>query len=311
MDRSLIEMEANVKQQVREFYDQVGWQMVSDGLYQNARYEDLRPVAREYIHRCHLRVARFLKPAGHFLLDAGSGPIQYPEYLEYSRGYRKRVCADISITALKEARERIGDHGLFVVADVAHLPFKKEAFDGAVALHTIHHLPETEHPLAYDELYRMLRPGVSAVVVNGWKSSTFTELFDPLIAYSYRLRSLLGRLRSRQETTERRKNEGPASQSDRAQKPKSTFVRKHDADAFKQEVGARVPVEIRVWRSVNVRFMRAFIHDRLAGRALLRFLFWLEERLPRLMGEHGAYPLIVLRKPEASAGDHTAAEGRP
>ena len=52
----------NIKQQVREFYDQVGWQEVSEGLYQNARYEDLRPVSREYIHQCHLRVNRHLQP---------------------------------------------------------------------------------------------------------------------------------------------------------------------------------------------------------------------------------------------------------
>lgn len=36
--------EIQVKQQVREFYDQVGWQEVGEGVYQNARFEDLRPV---------------------------------------------------------------------------------------------------------------------------------------------------------------------------------------------------------------------------------------------------------------------------
>src|SRR5574341_1011961 len=76
----------DIKQQVKAFYDQVGWQEVGEGVYQNARYEDLRPVARDYIHRCHLRLLRHLKPAGRYLLDAGCGPIQYPEYLEYSQG---------------------------------------------------------------------------------------------------------------------------------------------------------------------------------------------------------------------------------
>ena len=71
-------VQTTIKDQVREFYNQVGWQEVSEGLYQNARYEDLRPVAREYIHRCHLRVLRHLKSSGKYLLDAGSGPIQYP-----------------------------------------------------------------------------------------------------------------------------------------------------------------------------------------------------------------------------------------
>ena len=80
----------NTKQQVREFYDQIGWSQVGDGLYQNARYEDLRPVSREYIEKCHMRVKRHLAPHGDLLLDAGSGPVQWPAYLKYSEGYRYR-----------------------------------------------------------------------------------------------------------------------------------------------------------------------------------------------------------------------------
>jgi hypothetical protein len=87
--------QGQVKQQVREFYDQVGWQKAAGDLYQNARYEDLRPVSAEYIRRCHLRVGRHLAQNGRFLLDAGSGPVQYAEYLTYSQGYRYRVCTDV------------------------------------------------------------------------------------------------------------------------------------------------------------------------------------------------------------------------
>lgn len=61
---------ANIKQEVRQFYDQVGWSLVSDDVYQNAHYEDLRPVSREYIHRCHLRVCRHLQSIGTYILDA-------------------------------------------------------------------------------------------------------------------------------------------------------------------------------------------------------------------------------------------------
>ncbi len=152
-------IDSEIKRQVREFYDQVGWQEVSEGLYQNAHYEDLRPVSREYIHRCHLRILRHLNPNGRLILDAGSGPIQYPEYLEYSRGYHYRVCADISMVALQEARKRIGERGLFVVADIANLPFKPECFDAVISLHAIHHMPPEEHKRAFQELYRLLKPG--------------------------------------------------------------------------------------------------------------------------------------------------------
>ncbi len=128
-----------------------------------------------------MRVGRHLAPGGRFLLDAGSGPVQYPEYLTYSKGYNYRVCADISIMALQEARGRLKARGLYVVADVANLPFAADAFDGAVSLHTIHHLPLGEQRRAYTELSRMLKPGHTAVVVNGWHNPLLMRLAEPLI----------------------------------------------------------------------------------------------------------------------------------
>jgi ubiquinone/menaquinone biosynthesis C-methylase UbiE len=287
--------DAEIKQQVQKFYDRVGWQQVSAGTYQNATYEDLRPVAHEYVHRCHLRVTRHLAPAGDRLLDAGSGPIQYPEYVEYSRGYRHRVCLDISSVALQEARQRIGEHGLFVVGDIANLPFKADVFDGLVSLHTIHHLPADEHARAYLELHRVLAPGQSGVVVNGWDLPPLTQLQNFLI----RLADLL-----------RRKPKSPLSDRGEAGvdssplscrggvggETRGTFVRKHTPAWLKKEVGRHIPVEMWCWRSLSVRFMRTFIHQRLGGKFLLRLLFWLEERFPHFFGRNGQYPLIVLRK---------------
>ena len=77
---------------------------------------------------------------------------------------------------------------------------------------------------------------------------------------------------------------------------KGTYVHKHNADWLKKEVGSRYPLELWVWRSLNVRFMRNFISGRLGGRTLLRIVYWLEERFPHFAGEHGAYPMIVIRK---------------
>ena len=292
----------NIKQQVKDFYDQVGWQAVSEGVYQNAHYEDLRPVSREYIHRCHLRLLRHIKPSGRFLLDAGSGPIQYPEYLEYSRGYARRVCADISFTALKEARGRISEHGLYVVCDVANLPFQAQAFEGVVSLHTIHHLPEDEHLQAFGELYRCLAPGCTVVVVNGWPSSRLMRWAEPFIHLNRRLRGLPRRLAGKARSQSEEDGDFGASRSaprtshSVPDTPKGTFTSRHDAAWVKGEVGRLMPVEIRVWRSVSVRFLRNFIHPWLVGRLWLRLLFWLEERFPHWFGENGQYPLIIIRK---------------
>ena len=273
-------MAENTKQQVREFYDQVGWSQVGEGLYQNARYEDLRPVSREYIHNCHLRVKRHLAPSGDILLDAGSGPVQWPEYLTFSEKYLYSLCADISITALKEARTRLGEKGLFVVCDVANLPFTINAFDGVVSMHTIHHLPMSEHRKAYTELFRVLKPERTAVVVNGWDNPLLMRLATPFMQL---LRLLTGRgLKRKKHWAE-------------LESPDGTFVAKMTPRWLKQELHD-MDVKIGPWRSLSTGFMKSFVRPRFGGKAFLRFIFWLEETFPKFFGENGQYPLIVIRK---------------
>ncbi len=289
--------ELETKQQVREFYDRIGWQLGDEGLYQNARYEDLRPVSSEYIHRCHLRVGRNLNPRGRYLLDAGSGPVQYQEYLSYSQGYNYRVCVDVSIQALKEARKRIGVHGLFVVADVTHLPFSDGIFDGEVSLHTLHHLPLEDQPRAYIELYRTLAPDRSAVVVNGWSRSPLMARTEWLITFMEKAWRFYSRIRGKNKTQEVNTNAGAGQNEIPPTTPVGTYVKKMDAAGLKDQLQGQMPFEIRVWRSVNVHFLRAVIHPILGGRLWLRVIYWLEERFPHHMGENGQYPLVVITKP--------------
>lgn len=290
-----------IKQEVQLFYDSVGWKLVGDDIYQNARYEDLRPVSNEYIHRCHLRVGQHLNKKGKYMLDAGSGPVQYPDYLEYSKGYQYRVCGDISITALQEARNRLGDHGLHVVCDIANLPFVSEAFEGVVSLHTIHHLPENEHLTAYSELHRVLANNSQAAVVNGWPDSRLMNFFDPLVSLAQRVRHYINKRSTQDQTQNDQKSylqikSKKKVQTSKQDDPKGTFTSRHDVAWVKNEVGALMELDIYVWRSVSVRFLRALIHPSLGGRFWLRVLYNLEERFPHFFGENGKYPLIVIKK---------------
>jgi ubiquinone/menaquinone biosynthesis C-methylase UbiE len=293
--------ELEVKRQVRAFYDSVGWRTIGEGLYQNARYEDLRPVSREYIHRCHLRVKAFLPAEGRFLLDAGSGPIQYPEYLEYSRRFQRRVCLDISERALQEARQRIGEHGLYVVGDIANLPFKESSFEGVVSLHTIHHLAQGEHRRAFDELYRVLRPGGKAAVVYSWgEASPLMRLFKGPIRW---VQALLEQLR--------RRRRGPAvgeaapgtdPQAEALLRSPGTFTFKHGYRWVTRNLRHLPGLQVRCWRSVSTAFLRAFIHRPLLGAFWLRVLFRLEELAPHFFGRVGQYPLIVFERPKSGKG---------
>lgn len=286
----------SIKSDVRNFYDQIGWKMESDGFYQNARYEDLRPVSQEYINRCHLRINRHLQRPGKYLLDAGSGPIQYPAYLTYMEGYQYRLCLDISIVALQEARKRIGEKGLFVVADVANLPFKADVFEGIVSLHTLHHLPITEQKKAYKDLNRVLAPNHTAVLVNGWTRTPLMERWSWLVRGMERLSGLLNKIKNHEPNPGTPVKEKVESAKEPMKKEATgTFVEKLDAAWLRREL-ADNDLKILVWRSVSVRFLRAVIHAPLAGKFWLKLLYLLEEKNPTYYGEQGQYPLIVFTK---------------
>jgi SAM-dependent methyltransferase len=288
--------EIALKAQVRQFYDSIGWRQIGEGLYQNARYEDLRPVSRDYLHRCHERVGRFLPRRGIYLLDAGSGPIQYPEYLEYSQGYRYRVCLDLSRRALLEARQRIGHRGLYVVGDLANLPFQEQAFEGVVSLHTVHHLPLTEQEAAFRGFLRVLRPGGRSAVVYTWgDASPLMRLSAPLVRAANGLLAMLRRLRRG-----RRAGRPPGTAAEELLAPAApilattTWIRETARSARAGDPGLA---------DGSTAFLRALIHRPLLGALWLRLLYQWEEWAPRLLGRLGQYPLIVFEKPGAERLD--------
>ncbi len=286
-------MSQDSKQKVREFYDEIGWSRESSGYYQNARYEDLRPVSAEYIHKCHLRITPYFASGGKYLLDVGCGPIQYKEYMTYSEKYERRVCADISLTALKEARKRIADKGFFVVCDAANLPFKAECMDGMVSLHTFHHMDLVDQKKAWQETWRVLDKGKTAVVVNGWTESEMMKKWQSRVEMAERIGHFIARLRGKESR--------PAKQDQKPvqQKATGTFVKKMDAEWIRRELSdlgdGRLKIEIRCWRSVSVRWLRALIHPPY-GKIALRRLFAKEESRPEYYGEYGQYPMIIMKK---------------
>ena len=55
------------KQVLQDFYDLIGWHkngQETSSFVDSLKWEDLRPVASEYIHNCHLRVNRYIKNEG-------------------------------------------------------------------------------------------------------------------------------------------------------------------------------------------------------------------------------------------------------
>lgn len=147
---------------------------------------------RRYHEASHLLVAERLGD-GDLLLDAASGPIAQPEYLSYQKGFARRVCVDFSMTALTEAKAKLGDSADYVQADITALPFPDGLFDGVVSGYTIQHIDRDLQTEALGELYRVLAAGGRLEVINNGKPG-------PLSGFARRLAlapwKLLAKLRT-------------------------------------------------------------------------------------------------------------------
>ena len=110
---------------VFKFYNEGGWNKHKKNTKDAILFEDLRPVAKEYISHCRKKINNHIANKGLNILDFASGPIQYKEYLNYSKNFKVRHCVDFSEEAIKIAKEKIGSKGKFYCKDFLKIKFKK------------------------------------------------------------------------------------------------------------------------------------------------------------------------------------------
>jgi hypothetical protein len=135
-----------------------------------------------------------------------------------------------------------------------------------------------------------MKPGSSSVVVNGW-----TDPF--LMKISMWLVHLVERVSNKAFAAKGPKPSAASSEAAQPQKTATgTFIAKLNPRWLKQQIGTKIPYRIFCWRSVNVRWLRALVHQKTAGKLLLKALYWKEELFPGIFGRIGQYPLIVITK---------------
>ena len=284
------ELTSSTIEETRLFYDEYGWKKSSsqDIYYDSALFEDLRPVSANYINKCHLRINRYFDNLGKLLLDIASGPVQYDEYMTYSMNFDYRICADISLRALKEAKNKMKDRGIYLLCDITNIPIKKESMDSVVSLHTLYHVPLDQQKKALNEIYRVLRPESTGVIVYSWGSTSILMkvnfLHDLYCAVKKIILNLFGG-----------KKEIELSKDNILKEPK-LYYRVHNFKWFIENINIKFKFELGSWRSVDVKFLKFFIHDFLFGRLILRIIFRLEEVFPKFFGRYGQYPILILKK---------------
>jgi ubiquinone/menaquinone biosynthesis C-methylase UbiE len=257
-----MEAEENLK----TFYEGSGWKTDDKGHTTDAQlFEDLRKVSQKYVSACRKKVKSFLPDNGNLFLDAASGPIQYPEYVDYSAGFNKRVCVDISETALSEAKRKLGSHVETVCTSLLSLPFPENHFDTVLSLHTIYHIDKEKQEKAVRELLRVAKPNTPIVIV---------------YSNPNRLLARAKKLLSKKDST-------PAEGA--------LYFYAHPLNWWAQ-FEDQAQVTLTCWRSLTAKDAHRFIPDNFFGRWLLSFLLTLENWMPKQFCKWGAYPLIVMKK---------------
>ncbi len=266
---------------VEGIYRDHGWR-TANGMTEDARrFEDLRQCAKEYVSRCRLRVLRHVGSGGDCFLDMASGPIQYPEYLTYSRNFKKRYCVDLSLQALTAAKALIGEHGEYLHGSFLDLELDPDMFDCTVSLHTIYHIHEDRQEEAVRKLLRVTKPGAPVIVVYS----------NPNTLLAAVKASVMGRLVRWART---RKRNGSADGTFATQDP-GLYFHPHPIswwDRFRDVA----EVEFYPWRSFDSNTQKRLFPDNFFGRWMLTVLFRLEDRIPHLFVHHFTYPMVVLRK---------------
>lgn len=109
---------------------------------------------REYEDRSEgIAFKKLLPKSGKRMMEIGAGAGRNtPRY----DGYEKIYLFDYALTQIQEAKQRLGesDRLVFAAADVYHLPYNDNVFDGATMIRVIHHLTEIDPAMA--EIQRVM-----------------------------------------------------------------------------------------------------------------------------------------------------------
>lgn len=212
------------------------------------------------------------------LLDCASGPIQYPEYLEYSRAFAKRVCVDFSEEALKAAKTNLAmdseDGCVAICADFLDIELP-EKVDAAISLHTLYHVQLERQKEFVDKLIAATAPNGVIIVVYSNPLSLRSVMRVPVAAVTHVYRVVRSHWRGG------------------AGKPSEIYCKRHRRGWWKQfEVHGRVSLSS--YRFFTPPFEKAAIPDSKLGEWIYRTLFRIEET--RLSVPFVDHYIVVIRK---------------
>ncbi len=250
---------------IYKFYNSLGWRKNQKiNVFEDAKlFEDLRKNSKEYVSKCRKRILRYIPKRGKNILDFASGPIQYPEYMLYSKNFNKRHCLDFSKNAIKIAKMKIPkNRGKFYCGDFFKIKLKKNYFDCIVSLHTIYHIDKNKQKLAIKKLIKISKKGSPIIIVYSNPNTLINRIKKLFIL---------------------------------RKKKKRIYFYCHTVEWWKQFENL-AEVSFFPWRSFAAKHQKIIFLDNILGKILLRLLFNLEDFFKKFFVKNFQYYTVVLKK---------------
>ncbi len=247
---------------VSNFYNKKGWKYKNNITLDSDLFEDNRPIAREYVKKCRLRIINYIPPKGKNFLDFASGPIQYKEYLKYSKNYKTRHCVDFSKEAIKIAKTKLKNKGKYYNKDFMKIKFKENFFDCSLSMHTIYHINKNQQEKAVRKLLKITKPNKPVIIIYSNPDTLIKKIYSIFF---------------------------------KSKKNTSLYFYCHSLDWWKrfEDISS---LKFYCWRSFASQHQKILFPNNFLGSIMFKLLFYIEDKFNKFFSKNFQYPIIVLKK---------------
>ena len=250
---------------VNKFYNSSGWEKKNKNTLDATLFEDLRFNAKEYVSKCRKRLQNYIPKKGVHILDFASGPIQYPEYLQYSKNFYLRHCIDFSKLAIKNAKLKLGNKGKYYCNDFFKIKLKKNYFDCILSLHTIYHIDKKLQAKAVKKLINISKKGAPIIIVYSNPNTLIHKIKKGIF-------------------------------KKRIKKNKTNLYFFCHPIKWWSQFEKITDVKLKPWRSFSSDHQKIIFPDNVIGKLMFKILFMIEEKFQKFFINNFQYYTVIIKK---------------
>ncbi len=250
---------------VYRYYNTSGWKKDKSNFEDAKLFEDLRINSKDYVSKCRKRILKFIPKEGKNILDFASGPIQYKEYLLYSKNFKYRHCVDFSKEAIKIAKKKLKKKGKYYCNDFLKIKFKKNFFDCIISMHTIYHIDQSKQAQVINKMIDVAKPNTPIIIVYSNPDNIISKIKK---VFKYK-----------------RKN-----------KIKNNLYFFCNSNKWWNKFKKRADINMYPWRSFSSGHQKILFPDNFLGKYMLKILYLLEDKFKNFFVKNFQYQIIILKK---------------